>query len=85
MSRYMASSDKAQVVAPYMRFLGGAAAGGFLVLLPLLYSEIGTWHKITGLQLGLILLVVISCGLLSVKLGTGFIEAIMNGFENSGF
>ena len=76
----MASTDETKVVSPYIKFFAGAASGSFLVLLPLLYSEIGSWHEITGAQLGLILFVVVSCGLLSIRLGAKFIEAVMNGF-----
>lgn len=85
----MVSTEKQNGSSPLVnalgRFLAGAILGSFLVLLPLLYSEIGNWHEIRGFQLGLIVFVVTSCGLLSVKLGEQFIEAVMNGFGNSGF
>lgn len=81
--RFMASTDEFKVVSPYIRFFAGAALSGFLVLLLLLYSEIG-WHEITNPQWGLLSFMIVSCGLLSVKLGAGFMETLINGFGNSG-
>ncbi len=81
----MASTEPSKIVSSCIRFFAGAAAGSFLVLLPLLYSEIGSWHEITSVQWGLIVCVLISCGLISVKLGSAFIDAVMNGFGHGGF
>ncbi|MGB3238626.1 MAG: hypothetical protein WBB29_10035 [Geitlerinemataceae cyanobacterium] len=64
------------------RFLGGAALGAFLVLIPLLYSLPIHWNL---WQIGLVLLLPLSCGLLSSFVGKGFIDAVMRSFESSGF
>ncbi len=69
----------------YARFFGGVILGGFLVLLPLLYSDIDSWSQLTNLQLGLGVFVVATCGLLTAKLGESFFDAVMKGFGNSGF
>lgn len=80
-----ASTDETKVVSPYLSFLGGATLGVFLILLPILYSTIGSWQEMTTLQLGLGIFLVTGCGLLAIKLGTQFIDAVMKVFENSGF
>ncbi len=85
----MASTDKpterSLLVHALGRFFAGTVLGSFLILLPVLYSEIGNWQQISGIQLGLMVFVVTSCGVISVKLGERFLEAVMNGLDNSGF
>ncbi|NEP58667.1 MAG: hypothetical protein F6K31_16895 [Symploca sp. SIO2G7] len=69
----------------YTNFLGGATLGSFLILLPLLYSDIDSFEQITGIQICLGLLVILSCGFLTAKLGRQFVDTVMKGIENAGF
>lgn len=78
-------TNKTWIDSPYIRFLGGAFLGSFLILLPLLYSDIHSLAQVTGLQLGLAVLVMLTCGTLAAKLGLQFIDAVMKGLDNSGF
>lgn len=82
----MASSERNKnwVNAGYVKFLGGALLGGFLVLVPLLYADIHSLAQLTTLQLSLSLLVVLICGILTVKLGERFFDAVMTGLGNTG-
>ncbi|MEM7793405.1 MAG: hypothetical protein AAF579_03010 [Cyanobacteria bacterium P01_C01_bin.118] len=70
--------------AGYVKFLGGAALGGFFVLVPLLYADIHSLAQLTSLQLGLSLLVVLTCGVLTAKLGEQFVDTVMKGLGNTG-
>ncbi|NEQ49298.1 MAG: hypothetical protein F6K11_04075 [Leptolyngbya sp. SIO3F4] len=78
-------ADRNWTSSVYIKFLGGSVLGGFLVFLPLLYSEIGSWSQLTNLQIGLAMLVVLTCGSLTAKLGERFFDSVMKGFGNSGF
>lgn len=78
-------TDKNWVDSVYVRFFEGAILGGCLFLLPLLYSEVYSLGHLTKLQLGLSLAVVLTCGVLTVKLGDKFFDAVMKGFGNSEF
>lgn len=64
------------------RFLGGAALGGFLVLIPISYSSPIHWNLF---QITLVFLLILACGLLSSVLGKGFIDVVMRSFESSSF
>ncbi|MBT9314278.1 hypothetical protein [Leptothoe spongobia] len=77
-------ADKNWVNSVYTKFLGGAVLGSFFVLLPLLYSDIHSLGQLTYLQLGLGLLIVLTCGIFTAKLGEQFFDAVMKGFGNSG-
>lgn len=68
-----------------VKFLGGAALGAFLILLPILYSDIHSLAQLTNLQLGFGGVIVLSCGCLTLKWGTQVIDAVMAGLENAGF
>lgn len=78
-------ADRKWVGSVYARFLGGVVLGSFLVLLPLLYSDIDSLFQLTALQVGLSLFVILACGTLTAKLGEPFLDAVMKGFGNSGF
>ncbi len=81
---YMASEDtelKQHSAANVVyRFVGGAALGAFMVLIPYLLSSI----ELNLLNIGIATLLVVSCGLLSSLLGKRFIEALMRSLESSG-
>lgn len=77
-------ADKNWVNAGVVKFLGGAALGGFFILVPLLYADIHSLSQLTPLQLGLSLFVVVTCGTLTVKLGERFFDAVMKGLGNTG-
>ena len=62
------------------RFLGGAAAGGLVILVPVTYGA--TSFGLT--QLGIASAVMLSCGLLSVRWGEKFIDAIARVLNNTG-
>jgi hypothetical protein len=61
------------------RFLGGAALGVFLVLIPILYY--GSPVNLNLLQVGIASSLVLVCGLLSSVWGEKFIAAVMRWLE----
>ncbi len=56
------------------RFLGGAALGAFMVIIPISY---GSSLDLNLVQVGVISLLVVSCGLLSSIWGEKFIDQVM--------
>ena len=62
------------------RFLGGAALGTFMVLVPYFLTS----RELNLLDVGAALLLIASCGLLSSLWGKKFIEALMRSLESSG-
>lgn len=63
------------------RFLGGAALGTLVVLIPITYGTFGDW----GLaQVGAASLLVILCGLLSTLVGEKFTDVVMRMLNNTG-
>ncbi|MBW4649926.1 MAG: TIGR02186 family protein [Kastovskya adunca ATA6-11-RM4] len=80
----MASEDtdlkKHSAAKVVYRFLGGAALGTFMVLIPYLLSS----TELNLLNIGIAALLVVSCGLLSSLLGKRFIEALIRSLESSG-
>jgi hypothetical protein len=62
------------------RFLGGAALGTFMVVIPYLLSSI----EFNLLNIGIATLLVVSCGLLSSLFGKRFIAALIRSLESSG-
>ncbi|MBD2038637.1 hypothetical protein H6F76_27160 [Leptolyngbya sp. FACHB-321] len=62
------------------RFLGGAALGTFMVLIPYLL----TFRELNLSHAGAALVLIASCGLLSSLWGKKFIEALMRLLESSG-
>ena len=61
------------------RFLGGAALGTFMVFIPYLFSSI----ELNLLNIGIAILLVVSCGLLSTLFGNKFIKALIRSLESS--
>ncbi len=61
------------------RFVGGAALGTFMVLIPYLLSSI----ELNLLNIGIAILLVVSCGLLSILFGNKFIAALIRSLESS--
>ncbi|HLO47824.1 MAG TPA: hypothetical protein VK211_05325 [Kamptonema sp.] len=55
------------------RFLGGAALGAFAIFIPISY---GSSIDLNLVQIGMVSLVVMSCGLLSSLWGEKFIDAM---------
>jgi hypothetical protein len=62
------------------RFLGGAALGTFMVVIPYLLSSI----ELNLLNIVIATLLVVSCGLLSSLFGKRFIAALIRSLESSG-
>jgi DNA polymerase sigma len=62
------------------RFLGGAALGAFMVIIPYLLTS----RELNLPHVGAALLLIASCGLLSSLWGKKFIEALMRSLESSG-
>ncbi len=71
--------DKHSAANVVYRFLGGAALGTFMVLIPYLLSSI----ELNLLNIGIAILLVVSCGLLSTLFGNKFIEALIRSLESS--
>jgi hypothetical protein len=57
------------------RFLGGAALGAFIAIIPISY---GSSTDLNWVQISIALLLVLSCGVLSSIWGEKFIDAVMN-------
>jgi ABC-type bacteriocin/lantibiotic exporter with double-glycine peptidase domain len=64
------------------RFLGGAALGLFVVIIPISYASFIDWNL---LQVSIASLLVISCGLLSSIWGEKFIDAVTRVLDSCGF
>jgi hypothetical protein len=62
----------------FYRFLGGAAIGALLVIIPTSYGS----FDIGPVQIGFASLMVISCGLLGSVLGKKFIDAMLQALES---
>lgn len=62
------------------RFLGGAALGVFMVLIPFLLSSV----ELNWLTVGVASLLVALCGVLASLFGTRFINALVRSLESSG-
>jgi len=81
---YMASDEtdqkKLSADNAVYRFLGGAALGTFMVVIPYLLSSI----EFNLLNIGIATLLVVSCGLLSSLFGKRFIAALIRSLESSG-
>ena len=81
---YMASDEtdqkKLSTDNAVYRFLGGAALGTFMVVIPYLLSSI----ELNLLNIGIATLLVVSCGLLSSLFGKRFIAALIRSLESSG-
>lgn len=63
------------------RFLGGAALGTLVVLIPVTY---GRFNDLGLLQAGVASLLIILCGLLSIVWGEKFIDVVMRMLNNTG-
>ncbi|MBE9053599.1 hypothetical protein IQ243_24980 [Nostocales cyanobacterium LEGE 11386] len=63
------------------RFLGGAALGTLVVLIPITYGTFNDWGLV---QAGVALLLVILCGLLSIIWGEKFIDVVMQTLNSTG-
>lgn len=75
--------QKSSFVQRMYRFLGGAALGAFVTLLPpISYASSIHWHFP---QVALVLGAMLSCGFLAMAFGKGFIDAVMKSFESWGF
>ncbi len=74
----MASRDtnpqQRSVTKVIYRFIGGAALGAFIVIIPISY---GASTDLNLIQVGVASLLVISCGLLSSVWGEKFIDTVM--------
>jgi hypothetical protein len=81
---YMASDEtdqkKLSTDNAVYRFLGGAALGTFMVVIPYLLSSI----ELNLLNIVIATLLVVSCGLLSSLFGKRFIAALIWSLESSG-
>jgi hypothetical protein len=81
---YMASDEtdqkKLSADNAVYRFLGGAALGTFMVVIPYLLSSI----ELNLLNIVIATLLVVSCGLLSSLFGKRFIAALIRSLESSG-
>ena len=81
---YMASDEtdqkKLSTDNAVYRFLGGAALGTFMVVIPYLLSSI----ELNLLNIVIATLLVVSCGLLSSLFGKRFIAALIRSLESSG-
>jgi hypothetical protein len=81
---YMASEEtdlkKDSAANVVYRFLGGAALGTFMVVIPYLLSK----RELNLLNIGIATLLVVSCGLLSSLWGKRFIAALIRSLESSG-
>ncbi|MBD2356872.1 hypothetical protein H6G41_19950 [Tolypothrix sp. FACHB-123] len=64
------------------RFLGGAALGLFVVIIPISYASSIDWNL---LQVSIASLLVISSGLLSSIWGEKFIDAVTRVLDSCGF
>ncbi|MBW4425405.1 MAG: hypothetical protein KME50_13395 [Nostoc desertorum CM1-VF14] len=62
------------------RFLGGAALGAFMVIIPISY---GSSIDLNLVQVGIASLLIISCGLLASVWGEKFIDAVMQVLNSS--
>jgi hypothetical protein len=62
------------------RFLGGAALGAFLVIIPISY---GSSIDLNLVQVGIASLLIICCGLLASVWGEKFIDAVMQVLNSS--
>jgi hypothetical protein len=69
-----ANPKQRSVAKMIYRFLGGAALGAFVVMIPLSY---GASIDLNLFQVSVVSLLVISCGLLSSLWGEKFIDAVM--------
>ena len=80
----MASEDieleKPSAANVVYRFFGGAVLGTFMVLIPYLLSS----RELNLLNIGIAILLVVSCGLLSTLFGKHFIKALIRLLESSG-
>ena len=66
---------------PIYRFLGGTALGSFIVLIPISYG----WPiDLTPVQIGIALVLAISCGVFSSLWGEKFIDAVMRTLNSFG-
>jgi ABC-type antimicrobial peptide transport system permease subunit len=63
------------------RFLGGAALGAFVVIIPISY---GSSIDLNLIQISIALLLMVSCGLLSSVWGEKFIDTVMRVLNFSG-
>ena len=63
------------------RFLGGAALGILVVLIPVTY---GAFNDLGMLQAGIALLLIVLCGSLSVAWGETFVEVVMRVVNRTG-
>ena len=63
------------------RFLGGAVVGTLLLLVPVTY---GPFNDLGLVQVGIALLLVMLCGLLSIVWGEKFIAVVMQMLSSTG-
>jgi len=63
------------------RFLGGAAVGTLVVLVPITY---GTFNDLKLVQAGVASLLIVLCGLLSVVWGEKFIDVVIRTLNGTG-
>jgi hypothetical protein len=61
------------------RFLGGAALGAFIVGVPMSY---GGFFDLSAVQIGVSLLLIITCGILTSLWGTKFIDTVTQALGN---
>jgi ABC-type bacteriocin/lantibiotic exporter with double-glycine peptidase domain len=74
------TNSKQTLIAPIVyRFFGGAALGAFMVAIPISYESP---IDVSIVEVGVALLLVISCGFLSVIWGEKFIEAVAKVLNN---
>jgi hypothetical protein len=74
------SKQRSSTKAIY-RFLGGSAVGTLVLLIPITY---GTLNDVRIVQVGVLSLLVILCGLLSIAWGEKFIDGMMRMLNNTG-
>ncbi|MGB2927056.1 MAG: hypothetical protein WBB82_17290 [Limnothrix sp.] len=75
------NTDSKQRSKVIYRFLGGAALGTLVVLIPITY---GTFSDFGMVQVGVASFLIILCGLLSIVWGEKFIEMVTQTLNNTG-
>lgn len=75
------NAKKYSFIQVIYRFLGGAALGGLILLIPITY---GTFNKIELVQVGGALLLIVLCGLSSIVWGKKFTELVMRILNGTG-
>jgi hypothetical protein len=63
----------------WSRFLGGAAIGAFVVMVPMSFIA---WRDLSSVQIGIATLIIISSGLLSSFFGKKFVDGMMQALES---